>query len=89
MILKRISSKYIILHSFGYTIENVRNPIKKEFFRKYDNEKVFKQQSKLSFNGIHKPYTKYDSYTFKLSEFPMSELFNLVFAKFEISNPFV
>ena len=31
-------------------------------------KKIIKQQSKLTFNGIHKFYTKHDSYTFKQNE---------------------
>ena len=36
-----------------------------KFFEKDDSEETVKQQSKLTFNGIHKSYTIYDSYTFK------------------------
>ena len=32
----------------------IRNRCKIEFIRKDDNEKIIKQQSKLTFNGIHK-----------------------------------
>ena len=34
-------------------MENVRNRIKVEFIRKDDNEKIIKQQTKLTFNGTH------------------------------------
>ena len=44
-----------------------RHRIRFEFILKDDNEKIIKQ-SKLTFNGIHKPYTNYDSYTFKQNE---------------------
>ena len=50
---------------YGKTMENIRNRRKVDFFEKDDNEKNIKQQSKLIFNGIHKSYTNYDSYTFK------------------------
>ena len=36
------------------TMENVRNRIKVEFNRKNDTDEIIKQQSKLTFNGIHK-----------------------------------
>ena len=35
-------------------MENVRDRVKIEFIKKDDNEKIVKQQSKLTFNGIHK-----------------------------------
>ena len=47
------------------TMENVRNRIRVEFIRKANTDKIEKQQSKLTFNGIHTSYKKYDSYTFK------------------------
>ena len=51
-------------------MENVRNRMKKEFIKKDDTEKIIKQQSKLTFNRIHKSYTTSDSYTFKENEVP-------------------
>ena len=53
---------------YGETMENVRNRLKKEFFKKDDTDKIIKQQSKLTFNRIHKSYENYDSYTFKQME---------------------
>ena len=50
---------------YGKTMENVRNRIKVEFIKKDEEEKIVKQQSKLTFNGIHKSYENYDSFTFK------------------------
>ena len=49
---------YILLNNafYGKTIENVRNRIKVELIRKVDTGKIIKQQSKLTFNGIHKSY---------------------------------
>ena len=44
-----------------------------------------KQQSKLTFNGIHKFYKTYDSYTLKQSEFLMHEPIVLGFAILELS----
>ena len=49
---------------YGKTMENVRNRCKIEFIKKSDTDKIIKQQSKLTFNDIHKSYEKYDSYTF-------------------------
>ena len=45
-------------------MENVRNRLKVELFKKDDNEKVIKEQSKLTFNGNCNSYTIYDNYTF-------------------------
>ena len=53
---------------YGKTMENVRNRIKVEFIKKDEDEKIVKQQSKLTFNGIHKSYENYDSFTFKQNE---------------------
>ena len=35
------------------------------FFENCENDKIIKQQSKLTFNGIQNSYTIYDSHTFK------------------------
>ena len=58
---------------YGKTIENVRYRIKVEFIEKDDTDKIIKQQSKLTFNGIHKSYENYDSYTFKQNEVLMAK----------------
>ena len=54
-------------------MENVRNRTEVEFIKKDDTDKIMKQQSKLTFNCIHKSYTNYDSYTFKENEFVMDK----------------
>ena len=46
-------------------MENVRNRLKIKFNKKDDTDEIKKQQSKLTFNGIHKSYENCDSYTFK------------------------
>ena len=66
-------------------MENVRNRVKIEFIKKDDDEKFFREQSKLKFNGIHKSYTKYDSYTFKQNEVFMNKPIYLGFALLELS----
>ena len=51
-----------------------------------DNYKeIVKQQSKLTFNGIHKSYEKCDSYTFKQSEVLMDKPIYLGFTVLELS----
>ena len=50
---------------YGKTMENVRNRLKIKLVTKDDYREIIKQQSKLTFNGIHKPYENCDSYTFR------------------------
>ena len=70
---------------YGKCMENVRNRCKIEFIKKDDNEKIIKQQSKLTFNGIHKSYENYDSYTFKQNEILMDKPLYLGFSVLELS----
>ena len=44
-----------------------------------------KQQSKLTFNGTHKSYERYDSYTFKQNEVLMEKPIYLGFTVLELS----
>ena len=53
---------------YGKTMANVRNRLKIQFVRKYDYREIIKQQSELTFVGIHKSYEIHDSYTFKQNE---------------------
>ena len=39
---------------YGKTMKNFRNGIKVEFIKKDKSDKIIKQQSKSTFNGIHK-----------------------------------
>ena len=66
-------------------MENVRNRIKAEFIRKDDTDKIIEQQSKLTFNGIHKPYENYDSHTVKQNEVLMDKPIYLGFSVLELS----
>ena len=50
-------------------MENVRNRLKIKFIKKDGYREIIKQQSKLTFNGIHKSYENCDSYTFKKTMF--------------------
>ena len=58
---------------YGKTMENVLNRIKVKFIKKVDNDKTIKQQYNLTFNGTHKSYENYDSYTFKQNEVLMDK----------------
>ena len=70
---------------YGKTMGNVRNRLKLEFFKKDDIKNIIQQQSKLTFNGIHKSYEKCDSYTFKQNEVKMDKPTYLGFAILELS----
>ena len=54
-------------------MENVRNRLKIKFVKKDDYREIIKQQSKLTFNGIHKSYENCDSYTFKRNDVIMDK----------------
>ena len=70
---------------YGKTMENVRNRLKTKFFKKDDYREIIKEQSKLTFNGIHKPYENCDSYTFKQNEVLMDKPIDLGFSVLELS----
>ena len=69
---------------YGKTMENVRNRLKIKFIKKDDHKEIIKQQSKLSFNGIHKSYDNCDSYTFKQNEVLMDKPIYLGFSVLEL-----
>ena len=70
---------------YGKTMENVRNRLKIKFIKKDDHREIIKQQSQLTFNGIHKSYENCDSYTFKQNEVLMDKPFYLGFSVLELS----
>ena len=70
---------------YGKTMESDRNRREVEFIKKDDNEKIIKQQSKLTYSRIHKSYTNYDSYTFKQNKVLMDQPINLGFTVLELS----
>ena len=70
---------------YGKTMENVRNRLKIKFIKKDDHKEIIKQQSKLTFNGIHKSYDNCDSYTFKQNEVLMDKPIYLGFSVLELS----
>ena len=70
---------------YGKTMENVRNRLKIKFIKKDDYREIIKQQSKLTFNGIHKSYDNCDSYTFKQNEVLMDKPIYLGFTVLELS----
>ena len=70
---------------YGKTMENVRNRSKIKFIKKHDYREIIKQQSKLTFNGIHKPYEKCDKYKFIQNEVRMDKPIYLGFTVLELS----
>ena len=54
---------------YGKTMENARNRLRLEFFKKDEYKLNIKQQSKLTFHGIQKLYENCDSYLFKKMKF--------------------
>ena len=77
---------YILLNNafYGKTMENIPNRLKIKFIKKDNYREIIKQQSKLTFNGIHKSYDNYDSYTFKQNEVLMDKPIYLGFAVLEL-----
>ena len=75
--------KLIINASYAKTIENVRNPLRLEFIKKYGYKKMIKRQSKLTFNGLYKSYENCDSYIFKKNGILMGKPLCLGFAVLE------
>ena len=78
---------YKILNNafYGKTMEKVRNRLKIKFVKKDDCREIIKQQSKLTFNGIHNSYENCDSYTFKQNAVLMDKPIYLGFFVLELS----
>ena len=58
---------------YGKTMANVRSRCKIKFIKKGEINRIIKQQSKLTLNGVHKSYENCDSYTFKQNEVLMDK----------------
>ena len=67
------SFKIINIGTFCKMLENIRNRLKEVFNKKCEKDKSIKQQSKLTFNGIQKSYTKHISYNFKQKDAVMDK----------------
>ena len=70
---------------YGKTMENVRNRLKIKFVKKDDYREIIKQQSKLTFNGIHRSYENCYSYTVRQNEVLMDKPTYLGFSVLELS----
>ena len=66
-------------------MENVGNCLKIKFVKKSDYGETIRQQSKLTFNGIHKSYENCDRYTFRENEVKMDRPLYLAFFVLELS----
>ena len=69
---------------YGKTMENVRNRLGLNFFKKDEYKEIIKDQSKLTFNGIHKSYENCDSYVFRKNEVIMDKPIYLGFAVLQL-----
>ena len=78
---------YKILNNafYGKTMENVRNSLKLKPIKKDDYKEIIKQQSKLTFNGVHKSFENCDIYTFKQNEVLMDKPIYLGLSVLELS----
>ena len=77
--------KLLVNAAFGKFLENVRNRLEIELIKKANNKKIINQQSKLTFNGIHKSYENCDSYTFKQNQVVMDKAIYVGFPILELS----
>ena len=77
--------KLLINAFYGKTMENVRTRLRLKFFNKDDYKEIIKQQSILTFNGIHKYYENCDSYVFGKNDFVMDKPIYFGFAVLELS----
>ena len=76
--------KLLINEFCGKTMENVRNRLKIKFIKKDDYREIIKQQSNLSFNGLHKSDENCDSCTLKQNEVLMDKPTYLGFSVLEL-----
>ena len=70
---------------FGKRMEHVRNRIKLQFVKNTNEEKVLRYQSRFNFDGIHKSYLDYDSFTFEKNVIKMAKPTYLGFVVLERS----
>ena len=77
--------KLLVNAVFGKFLENVRNRLELYLIKEDNVEKFINQQSKLTFNGIHKSYENYDNYTFKQNQVVMDKAITIDFAVLELS----
>ena len=72
--------KLLVIAAIGKFLENVRNRSRLEIIKKEDLKNNIKQQSKLTFNDIHKSYENCDSNSFKRNQVVMDKAIYVGFA---------
>ena len=77
--------KLLVNAAFGKFLEIVRNRLELELIEKDNVKKIINQQSKLTFNGIHKSSENCDSYSFKQNQVVMDKAIYVGFAILELS----
>ena len=77
--------KNLICSFFGKTMEDVRNRIKVESAKNTDERKILRFQSRLDFDGIHKSYQDYDTYSFKSNVIKIEKPIYLGYTILELS----
>ena len=80
MILRKTFLNKLLMLLSGKFLENVRNRLRLELIKKDDVKSIKKQQSKITFNRIHKSYENSDIYTFKQNEVVMVKAIYVGFA---------
>ena len=70
---------------YGKALENVGNGLKVTPFEKDNDDKMVRWQSKLTFNGIHKSYENYVTYTFTQQEVLVDKQIYLGYTVLEVS----
>ena len=73
LILRKTFFKFFVNAAFGKFLENVRSRLRLELNKREDIKNFNKHKSKLSFNGTHKSYENYDSYTIKQNKVVMDK----------------
>ena len=71
--------------AFGNFLKNVRDLLRLDLIEKDDIKNITEQQSKLTFDGIHKSYENCDKYIFKQNEVVMDKAIYVGFAILEKS----
>ena len=66
-------------------MENVRNRVRLEFLKSDQYSINIKQQAKITFNGIHKSYETYDSFTLKQNEVLINQPIHFGFSVLDLS----
>ena len=77
--------KLLVNAASGKILQNVRSRFELELTKKDDVKRIINQQSKLTFNGMHKSYENCDNYTFKQNQVSMDEAIYVGFAILEMS----